>query len=73
MGEADEGVEERGGGKRRKEKKREAEDLELKTENLGLNTLGDGDFFVGAEDEAEGFADFAQGGVGFYGVVDEGH
>src|SRR5208337_4348590 len=34
---------------------------------------GDGDFFVGAEDGAEGIADFAEGGVGFYGVVDEGH
>src|SRR5882672_8233413 len=35
--------------------------------------LGDGDFFVGAEDGAHGFADFAEGGVGFYGVVDAGH
>src|SRR5882762_5862013 len=35
--------------------------------------LGDGDFFVGAEDVAEGVADFAEGGVGFDGVVEEGH
>src|SRR5689334_21473428 len=35
--------------------------------------LGDGDLFVGAEDVAHGVADFAEGGVGFYGVVDEGH
>jgi len=35
--------------------------------------LGDSDFFVGAEDGAYGFADFAESGVGFYGVVDEGH
>ena len=30
-------------------------------------------FFVGAEDFAEGVADFAYGGVGFYGVEEEGH
>jgi hypothetical protein len=35
--------------------------------------LGDGDFFVGAEGVAHGVADFAEGGVGFYGVEDEGH
>jgi len=34
--------------------------------------LRDGDFFVGAEDVAEGVADFAEGGVGFHGVVEEG-
>jgi hypothetical protein len=36
-------------------------------------TLGDGGFFVGAEDLAQGVADFAEGGVGFYGGVDGGH
>src|SRR6266481_3999592 len=35
--------------------------------------LGDGDFFVDAEDVAEGVADFAERGVGFHGVVEEGH
>src|SRR5229473_927866 len=35
--------------------------------------LSDGDFFVDAEDVAEGVADFAEGGVGFHGVVEEGH
>src|ERR1700746_210182 len=34
---------------------------------------GDGYFLVGAEDLAEGFADFAQGGVGLYGCVDGRH
>src|SRR5882757_9340815 len=33
----------------------------------------DCDFFVGAEGVAHGFADFAEGGVGFDGVIDEGH
>ena len=35
--------------------------------------LSDGDFFVDAEDVAHGVADFAEGGVGLYGVEDEGH
>jgi len=35
--------------------------------------LGDGDFLVGAEDVAHGVADFAERGVGFGGVEDEGH
>jgi hypothetical protein len=35
--------------------------------------LGDGYFFVGAEDLAEGFADFTEGGVGFYGSIDGRH
>src|SRR6267143_657251 len=35
--------------------------------------LRDGDFFVGAEDVAEGVADFAEGGVGFHGIVDKRH
>jgi len=35
--------------------------------------LGDGDFFVGAEDVAEGVADFAEGGVAFHGIVDKRH
>src|SRR5258708_28526271 len=35
--------------------------------------LGDGDFFVGGEVGAHGFADFGEGGVGFHGVVDVGH
>jgi hypothetical protein len=35
--------------------------------------LGDGDFFVGAEDFAEGVADFAYSGIGFYRVEEEGH
>ena len=38
-----------------------------------IGNLGDGDFFVGAEDEAHGVADFAERGVGLYGLVDEGH
>src|SRR5882762_7349740 len=37
------------------------------------SSLGDGDFFVGAEDGAHGFADFAEGGVGFHGIVDVRH
>src|SRR5437660_10377783 len=32
--------------------------------------LSDGGFFVGAEGVAHGGADFAEGGVGFYGGVD---
>ena len=39
----------------------------------GTEELRDGDFFVGAEDFAEGVADFADRGVGFYGVEEEGH
>src|SRR5216683_5917519 len=35
--------------------------------------LGDGDFFVGAEDFAHGVADFTERGVGFYGVEDVRH
>src|SRR5487761_72520 len=33
-------------------------------------SLSDGDFFVDAEDVAEGVANFAQSGVGFHGFVD---
>src|SRR5229473_5424474 len=40
---------------------------------LFRHRLGDGDFFVDAEDVAEGVADFAERGVGFHGVVEEGH
>jgi hypothetical protein len=35
--------------------------------------LGDGDFFVGAEDFAHGVADFAEGGVGLHGFVNMRH
>jgi hypothetical protein len=35
--------------------------------------LSDGNFFVGPEDLAEGVADFTKRGVGFYGIVEEGH
>src|SRR5271167_3016736 len=41
--------------------------------SIPMGKSGDGDFFVGAEDFAEGVADFAYGGVGFYGVEEEGH
>src|SRR5712692_10317575 len=34
---------------------------------------GDGDFFVGAKDGAQGVANLAQRGVGFDGLVDERH
>src|SRR5690242_10755257 len=47
--------------------------IQSKSETTESERLGDGDFFVGAEDGAHGFADFAEGGVGFYGVVDERH
>src|SRR3990172_891417 len=39
----------------------------------GERYLGHGDFFVGAEDGAEGVADFAQGGVGAHAVEDARH
>src|SRR5256885_14347743 len=39
----------------------------------GMCALGDGDFFVGAEDVAEGIADFAQSRVGLYRLEDVGH
>src|SRR6266446_9124310 len=39
----------------------------------GMKRSGDGDFFVGAEDFAHGVADFAESGVGFYGVEEVGH
>src|SRR6516165_4024602 len=34
---------------------------------------GNGDFFVGAEDGAQGFADFAEGGVGLHRIINERH
>jgi hypothetical protein len=43
------------------------------TDLLFRHRLGDGDFFVDAEDVAQGVADFAERGVGFHGVVKEGH
>ena len=39
----------------------------------GMKRLGDGDFFVGAEDFAHGVADFTKRGIRLDGVVDEGH
>jgi hypothetical protein len=35
--------------------------------------LSNGDFFVDAEDVAQGVADFAEGSVGLHGIVNEGH
>src|ERR1700751_4053419 len=45
----------------------------LESSKRQLQSLGDGDFFVGAEDFAHGVADFAECGVRLYGVVDKGH
>src|SRR3972149_3513536 len=39
----------------------------------GSPSLSDGDFFVGAEDGAQGLADFAQGGVGAPAVENARH
>src|SRR5271167_895389 len=41
--------------------------------SIPMGKSGDGDFFVGAEDFAEGVADFAYCGVGFDGVEQVGH
>ena len=46
---------------------------DLDSDFLFRHRLGDGDFFVGAEDVAEGVANFTKSGVGFYGVVKERH
>src|SRR5258708_37703987 len=39
----------------------------------GWSRLSNGHFFVGAEDVAEGVADFAEGSVGLHGFVKERH
>jgi hypothetical protein len=54
-------------------KSAERRDPEIAEEQQRRGTSSDGYFFVGAEDLAEAFADFAQGGVGLYGGVDGGH
>src|SRR5579872_3054303 len=44
-----------------------------KCSSIPADASRNGYFFVGAEDFAEGVANFAYGGVGFYGVEEIGH
>ena len=52
---------------------RHTEEREEKGGECCSAQLGDRDFFIGAEDVAQGVADFPERGVGFHGVVDVGH
>ena len=48
-------------------------DIRRRVSSVPTRKSCDGDFFVGAEDLAEGVADFSYGGVGFHCVEEEGH
>ena len=54
-------------------KRPERKDAEVAETTKMTVILGDGHFFVGAEDLAHGIADFAESGIGFYGGIDGGH
>jgi hypothetical protein len=52
---------------------RDAKDDRGASSGLVQNNLGDGDFFVGAEDGTHSFTNFPERGVGFHSIKDERH